>query len=247
MEIALVIAAVLVASTAQRLTGMGFALVAAPLLIIATGPIVGVMLAILAGGASSLLMLWRVWRDVEWLRALALSASAVVGIVVGAAIAAYSPRPLLQVVIGLVVLVALGISPLLARRRAISGGPVVTASAGIASGVLNATAGLAGPPLTVYAVLSRWPQRAFAATLQPFFIATTVVTLIIKSLFTPDAWPELSLWAWVGLAAALVAGMVIGELLAKRVPDRAARRAVIALAAAGAVATIVDGILSASA
>lgn len=244
MELIVVLVAVFVAAIAQRVTGMGFALMAAPPLIIATGPLTGVMLAIIAGGFSSLVMVGRVWRDIQWSRALALSGAAVLGIALGAVAAAQSPRALLQVVIGLVVLAALGMAPLLARRRPTSAGPAATGVAGFSSGVLNATAGLAGPPITIYAVLSRWSQREFAATLQPYFIITTVITLVMKLWVTPDAWPQLAPWAWGALLAAVVVGMLLGEWLGKRIPDHGARRAVIVIAVVGAIATIVDGLLS---
>jgi len=68
----------------QRVTGMGFALLMAPFFAIVFGPYEGILLMNLGGAVSSLLMLSRVWRDVDWGRFLMLSSAAIPsGIIAG--------------------------------------------------------------------------------------------------------------------------------------------------------------------
>ncbi|MFP3340822.1 sulfite exporter TauE/SafE family protein, partial [Micrococcus sp. SIMBA_131] len=41
---------------------------------------------------------------------------------------------------------------------------------GLLTGFTNAVAGVGGPPLTAYALISRWDPVRFAATIQPVFV-----------------------------------------------------------------------------
>ncbi len=63
---------------------------------------------------------------------------------------------------------------------------------------MYAAAGIGGPSLSVYAVVSRWEQRAFAATLQPFFLTVGASSLLTKLLIAPSAgrtWGRRRGWA----------------------------------------------------
>lgn len=61
VEMALLLAlAVFVGAAMQRLTGMGFALVSAPFVVLIMGPVTGIVLVNVCGALSSLLILFRV-------------------------------------------------------------------------------------------------------------------------------------------------------------------------------------------
>ena len=57
MTLALLAGAILLGALTQRLTGMGFALVAAPLLVVVVGPLTGVQLLQVIGIVASSLVL----------------------------------------------------------------------------------------------------------------------------------------------------------------------------------------------
>lgn len=80
-SIVLVLVAVLVGASMQRITGMGFALVAAPFLVPLLGPVDGVILVNLCSVLTAAIILTRVVRDVDWRRAGVLALFALVGIV----------------------------------------------------------------------------------------------------------------------------------------------------------------------
>jgi uncharacterized membrane protein YfcA len=96
--------------------------------------------------------------------------------------------------------------------------------------------------LTAYAELTQWPQREFAAMLQPFFIITGAFSAATKVWMDPNTWPSFDWWQWILLVAAVVSGVGIGNLLAPRVRDYVARRLVLALAVLGSVLAVVKGI-----
>ena len=147
---------VLVGAFAQRVTGMGFALVASPALVILLGPFDGVVVVNLCAVVSSLIILPRVWRFVEWPRFTMLVVPAIVGTAVGAVIAANVPGAPLQVVIGILVIAALTTTLLVTRAEHVAHGWPPALIAGGASGIMNAAAGVGGPALSLYAVATRW-------------------------------------------------------------------------------------------
>jgi uncharacterized membrane protein YfcA len=90
--------------------------------------------------------------------------------------------------------------------------------------------------------LSRWPQRPFAATLQPFFVTIAVVTLTTKLALDPGQMPPFSAFAWVLIAAMIVTGIYTGEKLQRFIPDAHVRFGVIVIAFLGAATALVKGL-----
>lgn len=238
-----VLAAVFIGAVAQRIAGLGFALLISPFLVVILGAHGGVLMVNVCGLVSSLLVLFRVRRDVDWKMYGWLAVPAVFGSVPASFAAVYLPSAPLAVTVGAVVLAALTVSLLLQRTSVVVTGNASRALAGFASGVTNAVAGVGGPAVSVYALLSRWPQRPFAATLQPFFATIAVVTLTTKLALDPGRMPPFHAAAWVLIAAMIVAGIYAGEKLQRFIRDEHARFAVIVIAFLGAAAALVKGLV----
>ncbi|GAB3274632.1 TSUP family transporter [Sinomonas notoginsengisoli] len=239
---ALVLTAVVVGAMAQRVAGLGFGLVVSPILVVLLGPLDGVMIINACGAASSLLILSRVWRDVQWGRYVGLIVPGFAGIALGAYLASRVPAAPLEIGIGATLIVALVASQLVARARRRWDGLGVMAASGFTSGLMNAAAAVGGPAVTAYAVLSRWDQRTFGATLQPYFITTGTTSLLAKVFATGGHWPSLEGWQWLAVFVSMVAGIVVGDVLARRVAGETVRRAVILIAYAGALLAVANGI-----
>lgn len=231
--------AVLAGSATQRITGLGFALVSSPFLVLIVDPRQGVLLANLLSLVTSIVVLWMVRRRVDVRRAVALAVPALLLVPVGAFVTTQIPVRTLYVGIGVLVLVALAVTVTIAGRGLQARpGPVITIAAGAASGFMNVTAGVGGPAITVYAIATRWEQAGFVATAQLYF-----VLLNTGSLIAGRGLPQISATAMVVSLTALLIGTMIGQRLNRRVPLHRARQAVLVLAAAGAVATMVKGLV----
>lgn len=239
----MVLVAIFIGAIAQRIAGLGFALLISPFLVIILGSHGGVIMVNICGLVSSLLIMSRVWRDVDWSMYRWLAVPAVIGSVPASAAAVFLPAAPLAVTVGAVVLVALSISLLLQRTSVVVTGNMPKAVAGFASGITNAMAGVGGPAVSVYALLARWPQRPFAATLQPFFVTTAAVTLTSKLALDPGQMPPFQAWAWVLVAVMIVGGIYAGEKLQRFIRDDQARLAVIVIAFIGAAAALVKGLV----
>ncbi len=239
----IVLASILVGAIAQRIAGLGFALLIAPFLVIILGPHEGVLLVNLCGVVSSAIIVGRVWKDIDWSMFRWLVVPSLFGSIPGSFLAVALPSAPLSVTVGAVVLVALTVSLVLQRSDVVVRGNTPKAVAGFAAGVTNSMAGVGGPAVSAYALLARWPQRPFAATLQPFFVCIGSVTLVTKLLIDPDQAPVLAPWMWLAIGLAIVAGIFAGEKLGRFVRDDQARLFVIVIAFIGAGLAVVKGLL----
>lgn len=240
----LVLGAVLMGAGMQRVTGMGFALVAAPFLVLLLGPAEGVVLVNVCGAVTAGAIIFRVKRDIDWKRYVALAASALLGIIPAAILVRYLPPPVLEISIG--VTLAVGLTVLLVMKSAVL--PQrrrYLLTAGGLSGFMNTAAGVGGPAVSIYSIATRWQHKSFAATMQPYFFTIGAFSLISKAVTAPASFPVLPMTMWLGVAAACLVGLVLGDLASRRVSTRAAQILLIVLAYLGAAATIIRGVLDA--
>lgn len=242
MLYALMVLAVLAGVAANRIAGLGFALIVAPALILLLGPFEGVFLVNICGTISAALVVTRVWRHIDWRKFAMLTVPSLVTIVPGIWVSVRYAGPGLQIGIGAFLIVALTVSLIVRRSyRRVNPKPSAVIS-GATAGFTAATAGVGGPPVSVHAVITRWDQRSFAATLQPYFVVTGIATVAGKIIASPGGLPSYEWWLWAVLVVSMVAGLGLGELLSRWVSASAARVTVIALAYLGAALAVVEGV-----
>lgn len=216
---------------AQSVTGLGFALVAAPALIAVLGPRQGVGVVVLLGTLASVLPLIGHWRrvrvrDTTTLLVPTLLATPVVAILLaGVDTATVAVAAGVAVLIGVV---ALGRGFTSDRLVSIPG----AVGTGITSAALNVVGGVGGPPVGLYAANAGWDPPESRASLQAFFLVQGIVTVAVVGLTWPDAW----------MVGALIVGTLTGMWVAPRIPEHAARKAVLAVAAFGGAALILGNL-----
>jgi uncharacterized membrane protein YfcA len=229
-------ASVLLAAATQRITGLGFALVSAPLLVLTSGPVSGVLLANLLSLVTNVLVLAQTWRDVEVKRVLLLGIPALCLIPVGQIVARSLPPAALMLGIGGLVLAALAAVRRLQRTRVFTGSGGAVA-AGALSGFMNVTAGVGGPAVTLYAIGTRWPHRSFVGSMQLYFAMINTGSILAKGL------PHVGTVPLIGALAALAIGLVLGHVLSGRISAERARIAVLVMAVLGATGTVIKGLV----
>lgn len=227
-----------VGALAQRTTGMGFALLSAPFLVLVLGPLEGVLVVNAAGCVTNSLILARVWRDIDWPRAKVLVPMGVIGVLPGAMAVALLPEAPLTIVVSLLVILGLG-ATLLMRGRTVPSSAALGAVGGFASGFMNVTAGVGGPGVVVYARATGWEHRCFAATAQLHGLVLGIASLAAKR-----ALPSFELTGWAALLLALLLGLVAGDRLARRVDGSSLMRGVMVIALTGAVLALARGVLT---
>jgi uncharacterized membrane protein YfcA len=227
-------AIVLLGSSVQWLTGMGFALVAVPALVLLLGPSDGVVLANCAAGAISVVGLAGGWRRVRPSAMVPLCAAAACTVPAGTWLTRQLPEPVLMLVMGGLVTVAVVLVMRGARVPALRGRRGAVA-AGAAGGFMNAAAGVGGPPVSLYAVNAGWTVREFVPNAMFYGVIVNAFSVASNGL------PELSTARWISVAAAMTVGGLIGRGLAGRIPERRARLLVLSLALAGGITAVGKG------
>ncbi|MGJ7441317.1 sulfite exporter TauE/SafE family protein [Aquipuribacter sp. MA13-6] len=236
------VVAVLLGSAAQRVTGVGFALVVSPFAVLAHGAQGGVVVVCVVGasGATVVLALTRRDVDVPVLRRLLLPAG--LGVVLGAALLAVLPPGPAQAAAGGAVVLGVLAAAVAGRFRPVAPGRRVLWLAGTASGTMSALAGLAGPALAVLALMTRWPQARFVATVQPYFVIVGAGTVAAIVLTDASAWPTVSSSLWLALGAAMLLGTSLGHRAQPFLPGGWVRAGVLAVSLAGGLVAVADGL-----
>ncbi|MFG2370332.1 TSUP family transporter [Streptomyces sp. NPDC048504] len=230
----LLAAIVLLGSSVQWLTGMGFALVAVPALVLLLGPSQGVVLANCAAGAISVVGLAGGWRQVRARAMVPLCVAAACTVPAGAWMTRQLPPPVLLLVMGGLVTVAVLLVMKGARVPALRGTRGAVA-AGAAGGFMNAAAGVGGPPISLYAVNAGWTVREFVPNAQFYGVVVNAFSVAANGV------PSLSGARWGAVVIAMVVGGVIGRGLAGRIAEPQARALVLSLALAGGLTALGKG------
>lgn len=246
--LALLVAAVLMGGTVQRLSGMGMGLMISPVLALIFGAAVGVTVANATTILSALIIGFVMRAGIDWRRFAIIAPSALLGTIPGGLLVREMDGGWLGVLVGAIILAALTLT-LWADRLTVL--PELRHHAWIipfaAGGAfLNTVSGISAPVLMIYAIAARWDQRSFAATLQPFFVWISLLSVTVKISVGATPLNELpDPWVLPLILAAILAAVAIGSRLAHRVSPQAARRLAIAVAGLGAVSTLLRGLADA--
>ena len=254
----LVALAVLAGATLQSALGFGAALVMSPALLAVLEPRQAVTVLVLLGSGMNLLIAAaerRRWH-VRWRLLSVLLLGALPGLGAGVLVLRAAGRPVLQVVVGVVVLLAVATSlrgraaPAHAQGRGTSGaagGPVaepraVTAAVGVLVGALTTTTGTNGPPMVLLLARLGLPAAQLRDTL--FAAFTGLGVLAVPVLVVGGGWdasgvPPLGL---LGLAALTAVGRAAGWRVFRVLPERAFRAGGLSLVAVLGVVSLVAGV-----
>ncbi|HJF15110.1 MAG TPA: sulfite exporter TauE/SafE family protein [Enteractinococcus helveticum] len=231
-----------IATALQRITGLGFAMLTAPFAVVALGTHQGIMLITALAVIASLFMLPGMWRDIDWSRVGWIGIPATLSIIPAAWLGAQIDGAIIYLLVGALVIV--GLSGALFMRG--NSQPVTSHGAqiltGVGAGAGSVLAGIGGPAMTIFGVLSRWPVASFAASLQPMWVMIASATLAGRSWFMGSTLPELSWWMWLLAVVGIAVGMWAGQRALGKVKDGVVFGIVIVLAMIGAILSVITGI-----
>lgn len=230
-----VLAAVLLGALAQSVSGLGFSLVSAPFLVVLLGPLEGVRIGVALSIVLNVALLVRLRRDVDRRSAVRLLVPSVLATPVVVRLARAVPeRPAAGLAGALVLLGALLLVS--GVRWPAAAGRVGMVAASLLAATSNVVAGVAGPPVALWAENAGWDGARQRATLQAYFLGANLVAIAFLGL--PAVGPGLLL----SCVAALAVGALLGIPLASRTSDATARRATLGLAAVGGAAALLSAV-----
>jgi uncharacterized membrane protein YfcA len=213
----------LIAGYVQGFTGMGFAVVATPLFVVAFGePRQAVMLSLLLSSALRTGVILETRRALSLPRASLLVAGAVVGTPAGSVILIWANPRVLIILIATTALMAAAVGlirlpPPLRNERAALG------ISGVVGGFLNGATSIGGPVPALFASMQRWDVGEGRATLALFNLASCVVGL--AAMVTENDIEFLVRGLWLVPGAAI--GAVFGAVSVRRVSAHVFRYALL--------------------
>jgi uncharacterized membrane protein YfcA len=237
--VAFVIAVVLIASTAQTVTGFGFALIAVPFMVIVLDVRDAVVMVGLLGWLNSTLVARAVWRHVPTRAVATMLIGSFVGMPLGLLVLLTAPDDALRLAVGVSSIVMA--AALMSGVRWRGGDRAGELVAGAVSGVLNTSTGMNGPPIVLYLQDRGYPKDEFRGALSAFFFVSSLVSFAIFALNGVISADALVLAAVA--APAVFAGNWAGRHLLGRLSDETFRRLVLALLVATALAAVVTALI----
>jgi uncharacterized membrane protein YfcA len=232
-DLLVAVVVIVLASAVQGAVGFGLNLLAVPVLLLldpsfVPGP------ALAAGLLLSLLVAGREWgaldRQLGW-AFLGLGPGTALGLVLLAVV----PEDVIGVPLGVLVLVAVGLSAL---RWQPEPTPPALVVAGAASGFLATAASIGGPPMAL--LYTRADGAKLRSTLSVFFVAVAAVSL--AALAAVGRFDGHDLLVAAAFAPGVLAGFLLSSPLRPLVDRGGARPAILGLSAVAAVAAIGQGL-----
>ena len=229
-------AGVLFASILRGFTGFGFGLAAVPILSLALPPtevvplVVTLQVAVGAGGLRT------AWHDCDWRSVRALVPGLICGVPVGLLVLTVLPPNPVRLAIGSIILLSVW---LIERGVRLPPHPswILSASVGLASGVISGMASMGGPPIVVYLLAVGHSAVRMRSTAIVYFMLAGIVSFIPMAA-TGLINRDLLIWAAASIPV-LFAGSWIGTRAFLRTEPRQHRMA--ALVALSILAAMLIG------
>lgn len=225
-DIIVAMAIVLAAGIISGVTGFGFALVSVPPLLMILPPPAVVTISVGLTLVTSWVVLVGVWHEIQGRAVLTLAPWSLLGVVIGVAILKSVDATVIKLLASAVVI---GFTAILLRGWELPGASstFATALAGVSSGTLNATVGMAGPPVVMLFAARRYGVHAFRTSLVAYFVLVDAAELALLAQQRVIGIPELAVAA--GLVPAALIGKLIGRWVVRLVSVEQFRRLTIGL------------------
>lgn len=239
MMIVVVALSAMLAATVQATAGLGFALIVTPVLFLEMAPAGAIVTATLLGILLNLLVLFAEPRRPApvWHEILPVLAAAIPGAACGLVLLASLPRPVLQLIVGTVVIVA-GLMRTRApiRRRGKRGGRSRLAL-GWTVGALSTSTGINGPPLALWLAGQGLSPAQLRDSLSTAFLGIGIIATLTIVPIVGHA--RIGAGTIAGAAAGVLAGHAVGSRLFPRLPaTRYERLLLLIILTAGAVSLV---------
>lgn len=204
----------LAAATVRSAIGFGEALIAVPLLALILPVRVAAPVAVLASILVAACVVLEDWRHIHLRSAGRLIVSTLLGLPLGLLLLKRGDEAVVKGVLGAAIVV-FSASSLLGRRRPQLQDDQFAWLFGLVAGIFGGAYGMNGPPLVVYGSLRGWTPVKFRATLQAYFLPASAAGMCgywLAGLWTRTV-DRLFLWS----LPSIVAGLLIGRLIHRRI------------------------------
>lgn len=235
MVLVAVFVIVFVAAVAQATTGFGYALIAVPLLTLATDPRTAVVGAAISSMLLTVALTVRERRFVRWSVTGWLMAAAMLGLPFGLLLLRHLPDRWLT---ALIALTSLAGTVVVWRRVRLDPGRFTVGAVGVLTGVLTTATGTNGPPLVAAFQAMGYDASTLRATISAVFTGTGLVGLI-GFFVVGEVTTSAGSVGLVGIPATAL-GWLVGNQVFARLDDERFRKVVLAGLVVVSAVTLVD-------
>ena len=221
LDLALILLIVTLAAFVRATVGFGDALLAMSLLVFVTDLGTATPLVGLLGVSTAALMLLLSWQAVEIRSLVPLLGAVAIGTPFGVLLLKRLEGDGLITVLG-VLLALFGVYRL--TRPTLPGirHPALTLTLGLLAGLFGGAYNVSGPFAVLYGGLRGWSPETFRASLQGYFIVSSVVIAVSQGV--GGLWTR-EVWRLYGFALPLtLAAILLGNALAQHVPTKGLER-----------------------
>ncbi|WP_245641742.1 sulfite exporter TauE/SafE family protein [Nonomuraea candida] len=229
--------AVFAGAVVQGAVGFGLGLVAAPLLTMLAPDLMPGAIQVV-NLTLPLFTLAREWRRVDWPGLGFAVLGRLPGSAIGAVVVVYFSIYARGILVAVMVLIAVALT---ARALSVPRNGYTITSAGFVSGITGTATGIGGPPIALVYQNAKGPQ--IRATLAMFFFLSAAQSLVI--LRVVGELPARALLTGAALIVPMVLGFLVSGPLRRYLDGGKVRVAVLCVAAASAVALILQNALTA--
>ncbi|MGE3796768.1 MAG: sulfite exporter TauE/SafE family protein [Thermomicrobiales bacterium] len=208
------LAVVFAAGIISGMAAFGFALVAVPPLLLIYDPPTVTTLCLLLVMVTRLVVLKDVFQAVEWRVAAIILPPAWLGTFIGLALLRTLDSAAIELIAGSAVVIS-SVAMLSGWRIPRSESNVAGLAAGLGSGILSTTSGMAGPPMVLLFTSRRYSAHIFRGTLTVIFYALSLASL--AQLARDDLIDRSDFRTTLVLLPAAAVGTVVGQRLLRRV------------------------------
>ena len=217
----LVQTAVLAASLLQGATGIGFGVIAGPVLLYALNSGSAIQVSIMLSLVIALLLAPTLLRLADWPVLKLLLVGTCLGIPLGILVFVRVDIVMLKLLAGLAVafmaLTAAGVFERFRQKEKRENNRRAAWGLGVVSGVMSSSLGMPGPVPAAWMVTRRFPKSVIRATILVMFVPSYTAALAFQA-FTPGITEESVRWS-LQLLPATVAGVIMGRILEKRIGE----------------------------
>jgi len=233
------LAAVFFAAFVRGVTGFGFSLILAPILLLFVDPTSVVVTNLLLALIANIVVIVFSLKKLNLKKLMPVLISSIIGIPFGAWILTAASPSVMKILIGGVttffaIVLALGINRPFKQEK-LAGGVV-----GLVGGLLSSSTSLSGPPAVLYMHNQNWPKELIHSSLATYFLFTCFWSLV--ALYVAGRLDTQILVSAVSLTPALLVGIFLGVVVFRRINNRFFRWLSIAVVVGSGILGILSGL-----
>jgi uncharacterized membrane protein YfcA len=230
----------LLAGVCQGLTGFGFALIAAPLLIILLPPKTVVPIVTLNVILITIFMSIKFKSRVEWKRIFPLMIAGIAGLPLGIYLLVVVKGNILKVAIGIIVTLFAAMS-FVGFKKEIKNERIASVFVGFLSGLLKGSTSMSGPPVVLFLTNQDCKKQAFQANVVAYFAVLSLSAIpffIMGNLMTKQVLRYSTIFIPV-----TALGTIVGMRLNKNIGEKLFRNITLIISIIAGLLSIISGLI----